>query len=101
MFTKLKEWLFGKPEQVQTVGNNSVGVQAKESVEIQVSGVPYKVEAPAPKPVEAPDAAPVEAPAQVTIATADGGVAAWPFDGKEEAAPKKPRKPRAKKPKAE
>jgi hypothetical protein len=94
MFTKLKNWLFGTPEQTQVVGNNSVGVQATESVEIQVSGVPYKVEAPTPKPLG--DTTAGGGPA-VTVAPD----VTWPFDGKEEAKPKKPRKPRAKKPAAE
>jgi hypothetical protein len=96
MFTKLKQWLFGKPEQtqVQVVGDNSVGVQAKESVEVQVSGVPYKVELPTPK-LE------VEKPSEPAPAVTVAPDVTWPFDGTEEAKLKKPRKPRAKKPKAE
>lgn len=84
MFKTIKEWLFGKPTQTQTVESNAVGIQAKESVQINVSGVPYKVEVPAKT--------------EVNITPQD----TWPFDAVPvEEKPKKPRKPRAKKPKAE
>lgn len=82
-WSKLKSF-FGAAAESQ----GSAVVEPPQSV--NVSGVPYKVELPradAPVKVETPP---------VTVAPTD----TWPFDGGE-AKVKKPRKPRAKKTKAE
>jgi hypothetical protein len=68
MFTKIKEFLFGKPTQLEA--------------EIK-SEVPYKVEATAPKIV-----------APVTLGT-EASISAAPVAKKKAAAPKVPAKPKA------
>lgn len=96
MFKTIKEWLFGKPAQVQTVENNAIGIQAPGSVQISVSGVPYKVEPPTPLGDTTSGGGPAIEPVTIDPQTT------WPFDSAPvEEKPKKPRKPRAKKPKAE